>query len=171
MRNSHSVQVTRVLSNNKPNTLTVWSQEADTMVGTSVLGLNLTQLTHFLCPSPWSKIVYLHSPSAFHSLIVPSQEADTIWRLSVERATERTSFLFVCPTKCRLNPVARSLRRSSPSQLPKSANCPSKERTMSSTKWEWGEAALSKAVGFLVLVDWYHSNYSKEWFKTHDRYI
>merc|ERR1719331_3491971 len=44
-------------------------------------------------------MVYLHSPRVFQSLIVLSREPDTIWRLSAEKATERTSLS--CPTSRR----------------------------------------------------------------------
>merc|ERR1711975_144199 len=67
-------------------------------------------------------MVYLHSPRVFHNLMVLSREPDTIWRLSAEKATDRTSFS--CPTN----------RRRVPSHEPERANCPSEEITTSSTK-------------------------------------
>merc|ERR1711918_196059 len=79
-------------------------------------------------------MVYLHSPRVFHSLMVLSREPDTIWRLSAEKATERTSFSW--PTKRRVvRPVLRSHRRRVPSHEPERANCPSDEITTSCTKW------------------------------------
>jgi len=42
-------------------------------------------------------MVYLHTPSVFHSLMVLSRDPDTIWRLSAENATLKTSFVW--PTK------------------------------------------------------------------------
>merc|ERR1719155_8263 len=64
-------------------------------------------------------MVYLHSPRVFQSLMVLSRE--TIWRLSAEKATERTSLS--CPTKRRVVlPVLRSPRRRVPSHEPESAN-------------------------------------------------
>ena len=42
-------------------------------------------------------MVYLQTPRVFHSLMVLSLEPETIWRLSWEKATLRTSL--VCPTK------------------------------------------------------------------------
>merc|ERR1711988_959575 len=66
-------------------------------------------------------MVYLHSPRVFHSLMVLSREPDTIWRLSAEKATERTSLSW--PTKRRVvRTVLRSHRRRVPSHEPDSAN-------------------------------------------------
>merc|ERR1712230_25966 len=79
-------------------------------------------------------MVYLHSPRVFQSLMVLSRDPETIWRLSAEKATERTSFS--CPTKRRVvRPVFKSHRRRVPSQEPDKANCPSEEMTTSWTKW------------------------------------
>merc|ERR1712023_389668 len=88
---------------------------------------------------------YLHSPRVVHSLMVLSREPDTIWRLSAEKATERTSLS--CPTKRRgvrrvVRPVLRSQRRRVPSQEPERANCPSDEITTSWTKWPWPRRAF-----------------------------
>ena len=44
--------------------------------------------------------VYLQTPKVFQSLMVLSLEPETIWRLSEEKATLRTSF--VRPTKRRV---------------------------------------------------------------------
>merc|ERR1711904_469210 len=86
-------------------------------------------------------MVYLHSPRVFHSLIVLSRDPDTIWRLSAEKATERTSLSW--PTKRRVvRPVLRSHRRRVPSQEPERANCPSEEMTTSSTKCPWPRRAF-----------------------------
>merc|ERR1719261_487865 len=80
-------------------------------------------------------MVYLHSPRVFQSLMVLSRDPETIWRLSAEKATERTSLS--CPTKRRVvRPVFRSHRRRVPSHEPESANWPSDEITTSCTKWE-----------------------------------
>merc|ERR1719324_965209 len=79
-------------------------------------------------------MVYLHSPRVFQSLMVLSREPETIWRLSAEKATERTSLS--CPTKRRGGrPVLRSQRRRVPSHEPESANWPSDEIT---TSWTSG---------------------------------
>merc|ERR1711981_149719 len=86
-------------------------------------------------------MVYLHSPRVFQSLMVLSREPDTIWRLSAEKATERTSLS--CPTKRRVVlPVLRSQRRSWPSQEPERAKAPSDEMTTSWTKWPWPRSAF-----------------------------
>ena len=86
-------------------TLTSLSQELETMTGFWGLGLKRTQETHSVWPL--SVIVYLQSPSVFHSLMVRSREPETIWRLSAEKETERTSLVW--PTKRRVVvPVASS---------------------------------------------------------------
>lgn len=72
-------------------TLTMRSQPADTMIGLEWFGENLTHDTQSVWPSSW--MVYLHSASVFHSLIVLSREPDTIWRLSTENATLNTSYI------------------------------------------------------------------------------
>uniref|UniRef100_A0A8R7TZM0 Uncharacterized protein n=1 Tax=Triticum urartu TaxID=4572 RepID=A0A8R7TZM0_TRIUA len=109
------------------------------MVGAKLLGEKRTQDTQPVWPSPPPRsppMVYLHSPRVFQSLMVRSRDAETICRLSMEKATERTSFSW--PTKRRVvTPVERSQRRSSPSQDPESANWPSELRTTSWTKWPW----------------------------------
>lgn len=53
-------------------------------------------------------MVYLQTPRVFHSLMVLSREPDTIWRLSAEKATLKTSL--VCPTNWR---VVRPLEETS----------------------------------------------------------
>lgn len=114
--------------------MTTLSQPHETMSGLLAEGEKRTQLTHSVWPSSW--IVYLHSPSVFHSLIVLSRAPETIWRLSAENATASTSFS--CETKRRVvRPELMSQRRSVPSQLPESANWPSDEMVMSCTKCEW----------------------------------
>merc|ERR1712022_45795 len=66
-------------------------------------------------------MVYLHSPRGFQSLMVLSGEPETIWRLSLEKATERTSLSW--PTKRRVvRPVFRSHRRRVPSHESERAN-------------------------------------------------
>merc|ERR1711998_666652 len=81
-------------------------------------------------------MVYLHSPRVLHSLMVLSREPETIWRLSAEKATERTSLSW--PTKRRGGrPGFRSHRRRVPSHEPERANWPSEEITTSWTKWPW----------------------------------
>ena len=84
--------------------------------------------THSVWPSSW--MVYLHSPSVFHSLTVLSREPDTIWRLSAEKATESTSLSWL--TKRRVVvPEFRSHRRRVPSHEPERQNWPSEEMAMS----------------------------------------
>merc|ERR1719386_97548 len=96
-------------------TLTSLSQPPVTMSGLAGEGENLTHDTQSEWPS--SLITYLHSPSVFHSLTVLSREPDTIWRLSDEKATERTSFSWL--TKRRVVvPLFRSHRRRVPSHEP-----------------------------------------------------
>ena len=59
---------------------------------------------------PLSVMVYLQSPRVFHSLMVRSREPETIWRLSAEKETDRTSLVW--PTKRRVvTPVESSHRR------------------------------------------------------------
>lgn len=79
-------------------TLTSLSQPADTITGFCGFGENRTQETHSVWPL--SVIVYLQSPSVFHNLIDRSREPETIWRLSAEKETERTSLVW--PTKRRV---------------------------------------------------------------------
>lgn len=45
-------------------------------------------------------MVYLHTPRVFHSLMVLSREPETIWRLSAEKATLKTSLVW--PTNRRV---------------------------------------------------------------------
>ena len=72
------------------------------------MGENLTQETHSVWPL--SVMVYLQSPRVFHSLMVRSREPETIWRLSAEKETDRTSLVW--PTKRRVvTPVESSHRR------------------------------------------------------------
>merc|ERR1719482_1875043 len=81
------------------------------------------QETHSVWPSdsPPAEMVYLHSPRVFQSLMLLSWEPETIWRLSTEKATERTSLEW--PTKRRVvRPVLISQRRRVPSQEPERAN-------------------------------------------------
>ena len=125
------------------HTFTSLSQPPETMMGLDVTGEKRTHETHSVCPS-CSWMVYLHSPSVFHSLMVLSREPETIWRLSTENATESTSLEW--PTKRRVvEPELRSHRRSVPSHEPESANWPSEEMTTSCTKCEcprserWGK--------------------------------
>merc|ERR1719253_360084 len=123
-------------------TLTRRSQPEETMRGTDWLGEKRTQETHSVWPSdsPPAEMVYLHSPRGFQSLMLLSREPETIWRLSTEKATERTSLEW--PTKRRVvRPVLISQRRRVPSQEPERANCPSEEITTSETKWEWPRRA------------------------------
>lgn len=74
-------------------TLTTRSQPQETMIGLAVDGENRTHDTQLVWPS--SVIEYLHSPRVFQSLMVLSRDPDTIWRLSAENATLKTSP--VCP--------------------------------------------------------------------------
>lgn len=90
--------------------MTSLSQLLETMTGFWGLGLKRTHDTHSVWPL--SVMLYLQSPRVFHSLMVRSREPETIWRLSAEKETERTSLVW--PTKRRvLVPVASSQRRSS----------------------------------------------------------
>ena len=78
------------------------------MTGFWGLGLKRTQLTH--SEWPFSVMVYLQSPRVFQSLMVRSRDPETIWRLSAEKETDRTSLVW--PTKRRVVvPVASSQRR------------------------------------------------------------
>lgn len=89
-------------------TLTSLSQPALTMTGFWGFGLKRTHDTHSVWPL--SVMVYLQSPSVFQSLMVRSREPETIWRLSAEKETERTSLVW--PTKRRVvTPVESSHRR------------------------------------------------------------
>merc|ERR1719163_2048504 len=62
-------------------------------------------------------MVYLHSPRVFQSLMVLSRDPETIWRLSAEKATERTSLS--CPTKRRVVRPGRGFGLLSSCCLPK----------------------------------------------------
>ena len=96
------------------------------MTGFCGFGLKRTQDTHSVCPL--SVMVYLQSPSVFHSLIVLSRDPDTIWRLSAEKETERTSLVW--PTNRRVvTPVESSQRRRVLSQDADRAYAPSDEMT------------------------------------------
>merc|ERR1719478_893061 len=111
-------------------TFTKRSQPAETMRGCFAEGEKRTVLIQSVCMS--SVMVYLHSARVFQSLIVLSREPVTICRLSGEKATEFTSFLW--PWKVRtVEPVFKSQSRAVLSQEPLSANCPSEEITTSAT--------------------------------------
>merc|ERR1712216_673898 len=85
-------------------------------------------------------MVYLHSPRVFQSLMVLSRDPETIWRLSTEKATERTSLS--CPTKRRVVfPVEMSQSLNSESQLAERAKAPSDEITTSVIKCECPRSA------------------------------
>jgi hypothetical protein len=89
-------------------TLTSLSQPAETMTGFWGLGEKRTHETHSVWPL--SVMVYLQSPRVFQSLMVRSRDPETIWRLSAEKETERTSLVW--PTKRRVvTPVESSQRR------------------------------------------------------------
>ena len=79
-------------------TLTSLSHPEETITGFWGRGENRTHETHSECPCSW--MVYLQIPKVFHNLMVRSRAAETIWRLSAEKATERTSL--VCPTNRRV---------------------------------------------------------------------
>jgi len=112
------------------HTLTVLSQPQETMSGLEADGEKRTQLTHSVWPSSPPPMVYLQSPSVFHSLMLLSRDPDRIWRLSWEKATERTSLVW--PTKRRVvEPLLRSHRRRVPSHEPERANWPSELTTTS----------------------------------------
>merc|ERR1719444_508332 len=98
-------RLVRSLQSVRFHTLTSLSQPADTISGILADGEKATLLTQSVCMS--SVIVYLHSASVFHNLIVLSRLPDTIWRLSPEKATPKTSLLW--PWKVRTEqPVFRS---------------------------------------------------------------
>merc|ERR1719201_2718731 len=107
-------------------TLTSLSQPHETMRGLAAEGEKRTHETHSVWPSSW--MVNLHSPRVFHSLMVLSREPETIWRLSAEKATDRTSLEW--PTKRRVvMPLLRSQRRRVASHEAERAKLPSDERT------------------------------------------
>merc|ERR1719152_908751 len=114
----------------KFQTLTSLSQPAETMSGIFADGEKTTQLAQSVCMS--SVMVYLHSASVFQSLIVFSRPPDTICRLSPEKATLNTSFVW--PWKVRTAaPVFKSHKRMVRSQEPDNANCPSEDNTVLTT--------------------------------------
>merc|ERR1719231_1642572 len=81
------------------------SQPADTISGILADGEKPTLLTQSVCMS--SVMVYLHSASVFHNLMVLSRLPDTFCRLSAEKATLKTSFVW--PLKQRTaDPVFKS---------------------------------------------------------------
>ena len=89
-------------------TFTSLSQPAETITGFWGLGLNRTHETHSVWP--FSVMVNLQSPRVFQSLIVRSRAPETIWRLSAENETERTSLVW--PIKVRVVfPVDNSHKR------------------------------------------------------------
>ena len=89
-------------------TFTSLSHPADTMTGLEGFGLKRTHDTHSVWP--FSVMVNLQSPRVFQSLMERSLDPETIWRLSAEKDTDRTSL--VCPTKRRVVwPVDSSQRR------------------------------------------------------------
>merc|ERR1719158_236509 len=93
-------------------------------------GEKATQLTQSVCMS--SVIVYLHSARVFQRRMVLSRLPDTIWRLSAENATLKTSLVW--PWKQRTEaPVFKSQSRIVLSQAPDNANWPSDERVTSCT--------------------------------------
>ena len=78
------------------------------MTGFWGFGDKRTHETHSVWPL--SVMVYLQSPRVFQSLMVRSREPETIWRLSSEKETERTSLVW--PTNRRVvAPVLSSQRR------------------------------------------------------------
>merc|ERR1719160_472718 len=102
-------------------------------------GENATQLTQSVCIS--SVMVYLHSASVFHSLMVLSRLPETICRLSPEKATLFTSFVW--PWKVRtVAPVLRSHNLIVLSQEPDKANWPSDESTVLAIGSECPESNL-----------------------------
>merc|ERR1719209_2653878 len=86
-------------------TFTYLSHPADTMMGFWLLGENLTQETQSLWPSSW--MVYLHCARVFHNLMVLSLDPDTICLLSAEKATLRTSLVWLSKRRVLL-PVLKS---------------------------------------------------------------
>ena len=116
-------------------------------------------------------MVYLHWPRVFHNLMVLSRDPDTICRLSAEKATLNTSFLWslnlrvvlplflllfclgivICQKEesiyethvCRwVTHWVKSQSRRVPSHEPDKQNWPSDEMTASDTKWLWPLSAL-----------------------------
>merc|ERR1719401_1626580 len=115
-------------------TFTSLSHPAETMSGIFAEGEKTTQLTQSVCMS--SVMVYLHSASVFHNLMVLSRLPETIWRLSPENATLKTSL--VCPWKVRtVAPVFKSHKRIVLSHAPDNANCPSEESVTLATGSLW----------------------------------
>lgn len=118
----------------EPLTLTILSHPAETMTGFIGFGEKRTHETHSEWPS--SVMLNLHSPSVFHSLMVRSRDPETIWRLSAENETERTSEVW--PTNRRVvRPVLRSQSLRVLSHEDERANWPSDEMTTSETKPLW----------------------------------
>jgi len=109
-----------------PLTLTSLSQPDETMTGFWGLGENRTHDTHSVWP--FSVMVYLQSPSVFHSLMDRSRDPETICRLSAEKDTERTSPSWPMNRRV-VVPVANSQRRSVLSQEAERAYAPSDEIT------------------------------------------
>merc|ERR1719463_1005223 len=109
------------------------------MSGIFADGEKATQLTQSVCMS--SVMVYLHSARVFQRRMVRSQLPDTIWRLSAENATLKTSLVWPWKQRTAL-PVFRSQSRRVLSQEPDSANWPSEERVMSCTASPWPARAL-----------------------------
>ena len=88
--------------------MTSLSQPEETITGFWGFGEKRTQETQSVWPL--SVMVYLQSPRVFHNLMVRSREPETIWRLSAEKETERTSLVW--PMKRRVVvPVESSHRR------------------------------------------------------------
>merc|ERR1719336_2937189 len=129
----------RSLQSVRLHTLTSLSHPADTISGIFADGEKTTQLTQSVCVS--SVIVYLHSASVFHNLIVLSRLPDTICRLSPEKATLNTSFSWPWNVRTVL-PVFKSHRRIVRSHEPERANWPSEDRVMLATGSLWPVRAL-----------------------------
>jgi len=116
--------------------LTTLSQPQETITWFSMFGENLTQLTHSLWPFWDSSKTNLLSPKVFQRMMLLSREPETIWRLSAEKETERTSPLWPM-NLLEVVPSFKFQRRRVLSQEAEIANSPSVEITTSWTKWLW----------------------------------
>jgi hypothetical protein len=116
--------------------LTTLSQPQETITWFSMFGENLTQLTHSLWPFWLSSKTNLLSPKVFQRMMLLSREPETIWRLSAEKETERTSPLWPM-NLLEVVPSFKFQRRRVLSQEAEIANSPSVEITTSWTKWLW----------------------------------
>mmetsp|Transcript_6580 Transcript_6580/g.5667 ORF Transcript_6580/g.5667 Transcript_6580/m.5667 type:complete len:201 (-) Transcript_6580:39-641(-) len=115
-------------------TLMVLSLEADTTMGFFVSWWKRTQLTQ----SVWAlaSTVYLHSPMMFQILRFLSLPPEAICLLSGEKATVRTSLVWLMNLEV-VVPFLMSQSLRVASQEEERANLESAERAKSEMKWEW----------------------------------